>query len=1265
MVANDKTVFDPGATMPESDKTVLESGAALSDGGTTMLEAALSDAAERADADARENVAIIQGDMILDTYRIESDAIEGGMGSVWRVHHTGWNVDLAMKRPQPKCFSTEKSKADFIHECEAWINLGLHPNIVSCYYVREIQNVPTIFSEWMDGGSLESAITKSILYEGTQGEQRKRLLDIAIQFARGLHYAHEAGLIHQDVKPDNVLLTKEGEAKVADFGLARARAMLTALEGDSTMHDTAESGKTMLSPSGGYTPAYCSMEQMDGRELTRRTDIYSWAVSVMEMYLGSRPWANGVVAGLSCRNYFEQTRVSMPEALKELLAQCLEGEPENRPHDFAEVESKLHGIYQAETGSGYPRPESKAAADTADSLNNRALSFLDLGRPDEAERLWEKAAKDNRVHFPSVYNNALHRWRSGRQDDLGAVNQVQNCMRNGPAQNGRARCLLAKMHSERGDEEAARDMLLGVGANDADYGQAESLLQTLGQRTPRQEERLSVNRGVVERLFMSRDGKCLIVGTEYGWSKWRIDMSECVECVWPRPASGKRGPRPSAFPIAPDRLLDIYRENDAAFAEIWDIEEGRCLCTLSDSAFFHQGLGIKHMMVDVSRDDRIALTASRVGSEALLWDVKSGRRIHVLRGHADNIKALALSRDGRLALTGAADATARLWDTRTGDCLRVFSFGETVSAAAFAANGRRIVLGGTKGALNLYETADGTCAVRFYGHESNERITVDEAGAYMLSMGEPDHAVKLWSLQSGKCLRTYPQGGGERCCCLSADGETIFTGDWYDVRILPVKKQTPLCPWELSRIQTTSVQAENEVRFRALLADIDAAKRVGDVGSALRLCALAEQIPGFAGHAALLRAYAEIGKFCKRESVLAVRPRRLLKDVLPTRMHAPVCNSDLSLLAVGDDDNALRIWDVEREACLFMKENAQPDGFYRLLFHPDGRRLISWGKKGVIQLLDAKTGSVEKTFQTQYDMTGQRYAGRICASPDGRSLFIAKGEILSQICLSDGACFAEARLNGFFFQSISAVCVSPSCDCVAVAARGASESYLFLFALKDGLLQEEGVELQGSKTIRTYSALAFSEDGLRFAAVDPERITLWDVSNQTKRLLFFRNDHWLEECAFSPDGQFVFGSGSLGSEKGVAVWSQTTGELLSKSGITKYNYNPSALRISCDGNALAVQCDKDLFFYDTAYSYAFPGWADWDEGARRYVEIYLALHPNWTDADFQNLILDLQTRGYGWLRPEGVRAKLMEMKPKDGRPRTEKLKFSLFGKKQS
>ncbi|MBO4837516.1 MAG: protein kinase, partial [Clostridia bacterium] len=247
---------------------------------------------------AAPDVNYTRGSVLLDAYRIESDPIHGGMGSVWRVRHTEWNTDLAMKRPQPQMFADDASKRNFINECQCWIDLGLHPNIVSCYYVREIDGVPAIFSEWMENGSLENRIQDGSLYAGTDAEQQARLMDIAIQYARGLHYAHEQGLIHQDVKPDNLLLTKDYQAKAADFGLARARAVLTVRE------QPANDGATHMAASGGYTPAYCSMEQMDGKPLTRRTDIYSWAVSVMEMYLGGRPWQNGVVAGMSCRSYF-------------------------------------------------------------------------------------------------------------------------------------------------------------------------------------------------------------------------------------------------------------------------------------------------------------------------------------------------------------------------------------------------------------------------------------------------------------------------------------------------------------------------------------------------------------------------------------------------------------------------------------------------------------------------------------------------------------------------------------------------------------------------------------------------------------------------------------------------------------------------------------------------------------------------------------------------------------------------------------------------
>ena len=356
------------------------------------------------------------GDLLLGTYRVESDAVRGGMGAVWRVHHTGWDVDLAMKRPRPEVFQTEGQKQRFTDECQFWMNLGLHPNIVSCYYVREIEGIPTIFSEWMDKGSLESHIKDGTLYDGTKAEVQKRLLDIAIQFGRGLHYAHENNLIHQDVKPDNLLLDGDWTAKVSDFGLAKARSFLTFLDGTATEPEIDENA-TMFSPSGGMTPAYCSPEQAAAQLLTRRTDIYSWAVSVLEMYLGDKPWSHGreltgPLVGSVCRDYFDMcAERPMPKELQELLVRCLQKDPDDRPRDFGEVEERLQIIYKTETGADYPRPEPKAAADTADSLNNRALSYIDLGRTEEAETTWQEALKNYTGSFLCQYNLAVFLWK--------------------------------------------------------------------------------------------------------------------------------------------------------------------------------------------------------------------------------------------------------------------------------------------------------------------------------------------------------------------------------------------------------------------------------------------------------------------------------------------------------------------------------------------------------------------------------------------------------------------------------------------------------------------------------------------------------------------------------------------------------------------------------------------------------------------------------------------------------------------------------------
>ena len=165
MASDDKTVFDPGATAPESDKTEIHvSDLTIPSSDETVPEdeharlasdetvpegeharfASDVTVLEGGDSVQSRSVAVYEkGSMILETYRVEDDAIEaGGMGRVWRVHHTGWNTDLAMKQQRGEYFATEKQKADFTRECETWINLGLHPSIVSCYYVREIDSIP-------------------------------------------------------------------------------------------------------------------------------------------------------------------------------------------------------------------------------------------------------------------------------------------------------------------------------------------------------------------------------------------------------------------------------------------------------------------------------------------------------------------------------------------------------------------------------------------------------------------------------------------------------------------------------------------------------------------------------------------------------------------------------------------------------------------------------------------------------------------------------------------------------------------------------------------------------------------------------------------------------------------------------------------------------------------------------------------------------------------------------------------------------------------
>ena len=895
MSANDKTVLDPGASVPESDKTVLESDATVLDDGTTILDNAAHLSTDGScSAKPAAEACYQKGEMILDTYRVESKVIEsGGMGRVWRVRHTGWNVDLAMKRPRAEYFVDEKSKLDFFRECDTWINLGLHPNIVSCYYVREIDDIPTIFSEWMDGGDLADTINSGSLYEGFTDDPmrvQEHILDIAIQFARGLHYAHEARyengkpkqIVHQDVKPGNVLLTKDGEAKVGDFGLANACAAMTSTRSKPDQAESGASTHTILSPSGGYTPAYCSMEQMDKtRILTPQTDIYSWAVSVMEMYVGSHPWANGVVAGIECRRYFEKAKVPIPAPMNDLLKRCLAYEPEDRPQSFGLILAELRAIYQLETGNPYSRENSKAAADTADSLNNRALSFLDLGNEAEAKRCWDKAIAFDKAHPAVQYNRILHDWRQARASDITMRILIEKLTREDAADSDVSNWMEEQCTSESGREEIVvceeLEEKVSRSAFSAD-GQRSVYCNPKGQMVLRERNaegfsdcklksiRIDPDEDSWQRTVLSPDGRYAVVHVALGQKELiSLDRDEKV-CT----LKSKRDQEEMMIRFSADsdalfvfdgEILRRYKlSGEIVFEREIPYRNPRAFCVGADGArLYAYEDGSDHLLPDGTWHKGIgrymlAQYDAQTGEELARATIRFPKVLHDMNRDGSSAHAEDCVADGE----GNLLVTTHFWDIHCAKVLRIgLSDGEI------------------NGVLETPEWNTDRALIS---------LTLSGDGKHLLVFSPPQ--ISYWDMDTRRCMHTFLLFDLRSQAALAANGESILACgaqhalmQWH----LPIVEKK--ADYLLSGIRTAKEQLQSGDLFASLMNAADEQLRQERIGESISLAKEAMRIEGYKNHPRLLALMAEQMRYCRRTGKPVItertRPYRIPEGALP------------------------------------------------------------------------------------------------------------------------------------------------------------------------------------------------------------------------------------------------------------------------------------------------------------------------------------------------------------------------------------------------
>ena len=341
----------------------------------------------------------------LGPYEILSPLGAGGMGEVYRARDSRLGRDVAVKVLPDHLAADPKALARFETEAKAVAALS-HPNILALYDVGETNGVRYAVTELLEGETLRALVTGGPV-------PLWRALEIARHVADALAAAHEKGIVHRDVKPENVFLTKDGHVKLLDFGLARLQAV------PSGALDTRSPTVPVLTESGSIlgTVAYMPPEQARGQAVDHRTDQFSLGVTLYEMLSGKRPFRGEDAASLVSailRDEPEPLATAAPSApvgVRLVVERCLAKDPRERYASTRDLARDLAAWREHASGtpvSGGPPSEVPVSAPTG------ALSTA--GRSPTARRRLVTGLVVGALALAASFGSWLWMRRQGEED---------------------------------------------------------------------------------------------------------------------------------------------------------------------------------------------------------------------------------------------------------------------------------------------------------------------------------------------------------------------------------------------------------------------------------------------------------------------------------------------------------------------------------------------------------------------------------------------------------------------------------------------------------------------------------------------------------------------------------------------------------------------------------------------------------------------------------------------------------------------------------